>query len=73
MLFRSIAGYLRKLQVRATSRHEHGRVKMWLSYLKRTWPQAVELHAANRRLHDSQEILEVIERALAFDETMLAC
>ena len=67
-----IAGYLRKLQVRPTSRHEHGRVKMWLSYLKRTWPQAVELHAAIRRLHDSHEILQVIERALAFDEAMLA-
>ena len=38
---------------------------MWLSYLKRTWPQAAELHAAIRRLHDSREILEVIERAPA--------
>ena len=37
---------------------------MWLSYLKRTWPQAAELHAAIRRLHDPREILEVIERAL---------
>ena len=45
---------------------------MWLSYLKRTWPQAAELHAAIRRLHDSREILEVIERALAFNDLMPA-
>ena len=65
-----LADYLRKLQVRVASRHEHGRVKMWLSYLKRTWSQAAELHAAIRRLHDAREILEVIERAPAFDIMM---
>ncbi|MFM0738617.1 tRNA-dihydrouridine synthase [Paraburkholderia xenovorans] len=58
-----IAGYLKKLETRVASRHEHGRVKMWLSYLKRTWPQAAELHAAIRRLHDSRDILAVIEWA----------
>jgi tRNA-dihydrouridine synthase C len=63
-----LADYLKKLQARVAARHEHGRVKMWLSYLKRTWPQAAELHAAIRRLHDSREILEVIERALAFND-----
>lgn len=60
-----LADYLRKLQARVAARHEHGRVKMWLSYLKRTWPQAAELHAAIRRLHDSRDILDVIERAQA--------
>ena len=60
-----LADYLRKLQVRVASRHEHGRVKMWLSYLKRTWAEAAELHAAIRRLHDPREILEVIERAMS--------
>ncbi|MGX7003498.1 tRNA dihydrouridine synthase [Caballeronia sp. KNU42] len=65
-----LAGYLRKLQLRVASRHEHGRVKMWLSYLKRTWPQATKLHAAIRRLHDAREILEVIECALAFNNLM---
>lgn len=59
-----IAGYLKKLQTRVASRHEHGRVKMWLGYLKRTWSEATELHAAIRRLHDSRDILEVIESAL---------
>ncbi|WP_158934496.1 tRNA-dihydrouridine synthase [Burkholderia sp. S171] len=67
-----LADYLRKLQVRVGVRHEHGRVKMWLSYLKRTWPQATELHAAIRRLHDSYEILEVIERAPAFNDSIPA-
>ncbi|WGS48241.1 tRNA-dihydrouridine synthase [Paraburkholderia sp. D15] len=63
-----IAGYLRKLQSRATHRHEHGRVKMWLSYLKRTWPQAAALHEAIRRVHESREILGVVEGALAQHE-----
>lgn len=59
-----IAGYLDKLQIRVASRHEHGRVKMWLSYLKRTWPQAIELHDAIRRLQDAREIAAVIGRAV---------
>jgi tRNA-dihydrouridine synthase C len=65
-----IAGYLRKLQGRVGARHEHGRVKKWLSYLQRTWPQAAELHAAIRRVHDSHEILQVIERALSVGQLM---
>jgi tRNA-dihydrouridine synthase C len=64
-VLRQIADYLKKLQTRVASRHEHGRVKMWLSYLKRTWPEAADLHAAIRRLHDSREILAVIDCALA--------
>lgn len=65
-----IAGYLRTLQARVTSRHEHGRVKKWLSYLQRTWPQAAELHAAIRRVQDSHEILALIERALGHSESV---
>ncbi|MFM0511330.1 tRNA dihydrouridine synthase [Paraburkholderia sp. RL17-373-BIF-A] len=65
-----IADYLRKLQARVGSRHEHGRVKKWLSYLQRTWSQAAELHAAIRRVHDSHEILQVIERALSVGQLM---
>jgi tRNA-dihydrouridine synthase C len=67
-----LADYLRKLQVRVAVLHEHGRVKMWLSYLKRTWPQAAELHGAIRRLHDSREILDVIECAMASDNLIPA-
>ncbi|SEC48848.1 tRNA-U20a,U20b-dihydrouridine synthase [Burkholderia sp. WP9] len=67
-VLRHMAGYLRKLQARVASRHEHGRVKKWLSYLQRTWPQAAELHAAIRRVQDSHEILAMIERALGFDK-----
>jgi tRNA-dihydrouridine synthase C len=67
-VLRQIADYLKKLQTRVASRHEHGRVKMWLSYLKRTWPEAADLHAEIRRLHDSREILAVIEQALAVDQ-----
>ncbi len=56
-----IATYLKKLHARIASCHEHGRVKLWLSYLKRTWPQAAELHAAIRRMQDSLEIERVLE------------
>ena len=55
--------YLNKLQTRVASRHEHGRVKMWLTHLKRTWPQAGELHESLRRVHDAQEIRSRIEQA----------
>ncbi|MHA6885669.1 tRNA dihydrouridine synthase [Ralstonia pseudosolanacearum] len=60
-----LADYLKKLRARIAIQHEHGRVKLWLGYLKRTWPQAAELHTAIRRLQDSAEILGVIEQALA--------
>jgi tRNA-dihydrouridine synthase C len=66
-VLRAIAGYLKKLRSRATLSHEHGRVKQWLSYLRRTWPQAAELHEAIRRVQDSDEILAVIGQALADD------
>ena len=64
-VLQDIAGYLKKLQARVGSTHEHGRVKKWLSYLQRTWPQAADLHAAIRRFQDSGEIPRVIEQALA--------
>jgi tRNA-dihydrouridine synthase C len=60
-----LADYLRKLQLRTNILHEHGRVKMWLSYLKRTWPQAATLHDAIRRVHDAREILAIIASAQA--------
>ena len=64
VVLHDIAGYLKKLQTLGVARHEHGRVKKWLSYLQRTWPQAAELHGAIRRVQDSYEILRVIEQAL---------
>ncbi|WP_197328472.1 tRNA dihydrouridine synthase [Ralstonia syzygii] len=65
LVLRCLVDYLKKLHARIAIHHEHGRVKLWLSYLKRTWPQAAELHAAIRRLQDSIEIQGVIENALA--------
>ncbi|HEX3379060.1 MAG TPA: tRNA-dihydrouridine synthase [Paraburkholderia sp.] len=64
-VLRSIIDYMNKLRARGTLTHEHGRVKQWLSYLQRTWPQAAELHGAIRRVQDSDEILTVIDQALA--------
>jgi tRNA-dihydrouridine synthase C len=59
-----LADYLRKLHARISAKHEHGRVKLWLGYLKRTWPQAAELHDAIRRLQHPEEIQNAIEQAL---------
>lgn len=56
--------YLTKLRDRIASCHEHGRVKLWLSYLKRTWPQAADLHTAIRRIQDSHEIQAVFRASL---------
>ncbi|WP_432259927.1 tRNA dihydrouridine synthase [Cupriavidus sp. TMH.W2] len=61
LVLRQIATYLKKLHARIASCHEHGRVKLWLSYLKRTWPQAAELHDAIRRMQDSLAIERVLE------------
>ncbi|MES2007686.1 MAG: tRNA-dihydrouridine synthase [Pseudomonadota bacterium] len=63
-VLRHIADYLKKLQANDECLHEHGRVKLWLSYLKRTWPQAAELHAAIRRLQGALEVQAAIESAL---------
>jgi tRNA-dihydrouridine synthase C len=66
----SIVAYLNKLRAHGSLTHEHGRVKQWLGYLQRTWPQAAELHAAIRRVQDSDEILTVIGQALAAGGTL---
>ncbi|WP_233829833.1 tRNA dihydrouridine synthase [Paraburkholderia sp. ZP32-5] len=66
----ALAVYMKKLRARGTLSHEHGRVKQWLSYLRRTWPQAAELHAAIRRLQDSDEILVVIGQALTDSDSV---
>ncbi|KAF7958179.1 dihydrouridine synthase [Cupriavidus sp. UYMU48A] len=63
LVLQQIAAYLRKLHDRIASCHEHGRVKLWLSYLKRTWPQAATLHEAIRRIHDSAQIAQVLQGA----------
>ncbi len=65
LVLRYLVDYLKMLHARIAACHEHGRVKLWLSYLKRTWPQAAELHTAIRRLQDALEIQGVIESALA--------
>lgn len=63
LVLQQIAAYLRKLHDRISSCHEHGRVKLWLSYLKRTWPQATVLHDAIRRIQDSAQIAQVLQSA----------
>lgn len=58
-----VADYLKKLQARVASRHEHGRVKLWLGHLGRTWPQARALHSAIRRFHDPVDVRGAIFHA----------
>lgn len=61
LVLSAIVGYLHSLQAPGQPDHGHGRLKKWLSYLQRTWPQATLLHTAVRRLQDVPEILAVVE------------
>jgi len=60
--------YMSVLQTRALSQaepaHEHGRLKKWLSYLQRTWPEAAALHSAIRRMQNAAEVIDVVQQAL---------
>ncbi len=47
-----LAEYWRQIVGRVSSRHAPGRLKLLLSYLRRTWPQADALYGAVRPLRD---------------------
>ena len=68
LVLQMILDYMRVLQARAACRvepaHEHGRLKKWLSYLQRTWPEAATLHSAIRRTQDAVEVVDAVRRAL---------
>lgn len=73
LVLRALIDYLKTLQARSSSHHEHGRVKKWLSYLQYTWPQAAPLHISIRRLQDVNDIIDVIERKLDSQMAVLEC
>ena len=60
-----IADFWRGVLHKVEARHAPGRLKLWLGYLKRTWPQAEALHAAIRPLRTPAEVTKVLTAILA--------
>ena len=58
-----IAEYWDKVHSRVVARHAPGRLKLLLSYFRRTWPAAIELYAAIRTIRDPLEIPRVLAAA----------
>jgi len=58
-----IAEYWEKVHTRVLACHAPGRLKLLLSYFRRTWPEAVELYAAVRTIRDPLEIPRVLKAA----------
>ncbi|WP_265949495.1 tRNA dihydrouridine synthase [Dechloromonas sp. A34] len=59
-----IAEYWEKVQRRVVPGHAPGRLKLLLSYFRRTWPQASELYAAVRTIRDPLAIPGVLDAAV---------
>jgi len=64
-LLPSIADYWRGVQDKVRPIQAPGRLKLWLSMLRRTWPEAGELYAIIRPLRSPGEILNVLGGVLA--------
>lgn len=58
-----IAEYWDKVHSRVVACHAPGRLKLLLSYFRRTWPAAIELYAAIRTIRDPLEIPHVLAAA----------
>jgi len=52
-------------------RHIGNRTKQWLAYLKRTYPEATELFARIRTLHDAEAIAAELAQAQPTDESIV--
>ena len=63
LVLRAMIGYLHTLPA-GPEDHGHGRLKKWLTYLQRTWPQAAVLHTGIRRLQAIGDLLAVVEQAI---------
>lgn len=64
-LLPSIAEYWEKVHARVLARHTPGRLKLLLSYFRRTWPEAVELYEAVRTIRDPLQIPYALQVARA--------
>ena len=51
-----IVDYWEKVHTRVLACHAPGRLKLLLSYFRRTWPEAIALHSAVRAIRDPLEI-----------------
>lgn len=60
-----IADYWRGVQGRTLPHQAPGRLKLWLGMLRRTWPEAGELHATVRPMRTPAEISHVLDALLA--------
>lgn len=58
-----IAEYWKKVHSFTLARHAPGRLKLLLSYFRRTWPEAIELYAAVRAIRDPLEIPKFLKSA----------
>ena len=56
-----IEEYWEKLHTRVLACHAPGRLKLLLSYFRRTWPEAIELYAAVRSIRDPLEIPKLLK------------
>lgn len=63
MLLPSIREYWEKVHTRVLACHAPGRLKLLLSYFRRTWPEAEALYGAVRALRQPAEVAGVLEAA----------
>ncbi|MBI2305829.1 MAG: tRNA-dihydrouridine synthase [Rhodocyclales bacterium] len=63
-LLPQLAAFWQGVQDKVEARHAPGRLKLWLGYLRRTWPQAEALHAAIRPLRMPAEITALLDALL---------
>lgn len=60
-----IIDYWEKMQQRTWAPNAPGRLKLLLSYFRRTWPEAIALYAAMRPLREPAEVTRVLVEELA--------
>ncbi len=60
-----IIDYWEKMQQRTWAPNAPGRLKLLLSYFRRTWPEAIALYAAVRALREPAEVTRVLAEELA--------
>jgi tRNA-dihydrouridine synthase C len=58
-----LAEFWAQVQAKVENRHAHGRLKMWLSSLRRTFPEAAALFAAVRAIDAPTEVDRVLAEA----------
>ena len=63
LLLPRIAEYWEKVHTRVLACHAPGRLKLIVSYFRRTWPEAVELYGAIRAVNDPAAIPVILAQA----------